>query len=145
MKNKEKYDLSKLILEDETSINGKIVYMAVYEKDISDRTRLFEKKYTTQPTYPYHLLVDFANWLEEEYKPTILTEKEKAYLSAVIKPFRKNVECIEKVRSYYDENEYIHIAMKKDDDYCELPWFSKDTMYKGMEPGKSYTLEELGL
>lgn len=28
-------------------------------------------------------------WLEEEYVPDILTEKEKAYLSAVIKPFRK--------------------------------------------------------
>lgn len=85
-------------------------------------------------------------WLEEEYKPPILLDDvEKAYLSAVIKPFRKDVECIEKIKSYYDENEFIHITMKKDDDYCELPDFEKGTMYKGMKQNKRYTLEELGL
>ncbi len=88
---------------------------------------------------------EMIGWLEEEYVPEILTEKEKAYLSAVIKPFRKDVECIEKVESYYGENEFIHITMKKDYDYCELPAFEKGTMYKGMEVNKAYTLEELGL
>lgn len=88
---------------------------------------------------------EMIGWLEEEYVPEILTEKEKAYLSAVIKPFRKDVECIEKVESYYGENEFIHITMKKDDDYCELPDFENGTMYKGMEANKTYTLEELGL
>lgn len=144
MKNKEKYDLSKLILEDETR-DKKIVYMAVYEKDISDRTRLFEKKYTTQPTYPYHLLVDFANWLEEEYVPDILTDKEKAYLSAVIKPFREDVKCIMKFKRYPVEKEFIRICMKDNYDNCTLPDFEKGTMYKGMERGKEYTLEDLGL
>lgn len=144
MKNKEKYDLSKLILEDETSINGKIVYMAVYEKDTSDRTRLFEKKYTTQPTYPYHLLVDFANWLEEEYKPNILDDVEKAYLSAVIKPFRKRIKYIEKIGySSVNNDQFLCIALA--DDRCGLPNFKKGTMYKGMRTGKRYTLEELGL
>lgn len=144
MKNKEKYDLSKLILEDETS-GGKIVYMAVYEKDTSDRKKLFEKKYITQPIYPFHLLVDFANWLEEEYKPNILDDVEKAYLSAVIKPFRKDIEYIVKFKRYSDKKEYIYMTMKKDDDYCALPVFEKGTMYKGMEVNKRYTLKELGL
>lgn len=87
----------------------------------------------------------FTKWLEEEYKPLILTEKEKAYLSAVIKPFRKDVESVKKLENYYSAQGYIHIAMKKGTDYCSLPWFRKDTMYKGMEAYKEYTLEELGL
>lgn len=144
MKNKEKYDLSKLILEDETSINGKIVYMAVYEKDISDKTKLFEKKYTTQPTYPYRLLVDFANWLEEEYKPNILDEKEKDYLSAVIKPFRKDIKYITKKDFVIKAKEYLLIKMH-DLNTAGLPLFEKGTMYRGMEVDKKYTLEELGL
>ena len=143
MKNKEKYNLGTL-KTDSASCGGKIKRMMVYEETSSGIKNLFEKQYKP-PVYPYELLVDFANWLEEEYKPKILDEKEKEYLSAVIKPFRKEIECIEKARSYYGENEYIHIAMKKDDDYCELPWFSKGTIYKGMEVGKVYTLEELGL
>ena len=87
-------------------------------------------------------------WLEEEYKPNvldILDDVEKAYLSAVIEPFRKEVEFIEKIKRYSDEKEYIYMMMKKDNDYCELPVFEKGTMYKGMELGKAYTLEELGL
>ena len=87
----------------------------------------------------------FTKWLEEEYKPEILTDKEKAYLSTVIKPFRKDIESVKKLENYYTAQEYIHIAMKKGTDYCSLPWFRKGTMYKGMEAYKVYTLEEFGL
>ena len=87
----------------------------------------------------------FLEWLEEEYDPKILTDKEKAYLSAVIKPFRKNVECIEKIKTYSGGKEYISITMKKYYDSCELPVFKKGTMYKGMETDKAYTLKELEL
>ena len=142
MKNKEKYDLSKLILEDETS-GGKIVYMAVYEKDTSDRKKLFEKKYITQPIYPFHLLVDFANWLEEEYVPDILTDKEKAYLSAVIKPFREKVEYVYKICLEIGKREYLEISLENG--VISFPYFEKGTMYKGMEVDKAYTVEELGL
>lgn len=84
-------------------------------------------------------------WLEEEYVPEILTEKEKSYLSAVIKPFRENVECIMKFKKYSGKKEYIHVFMECNDDHCELPAFEKGTMYKGMEVDKAYTLKELGL
>lgn len=87
----------------------------------------------------------FTKWLEEEYVPEILTEREKAYLSAVIKPFREDIEYIEKFKSNYVGKEYIYIVMKKDDDYCKLPRFFKGTMYRGMELNKRYTLGELGL
>lgn len=51
--------------------------------------------------------------------PKILNEAERQYLSAVIRPFRDQVQSITK--------------------------FEDSTMYKGMELGKEYTLEELGL
>ena len=96
-------------------------------------------------TYITQVMNAIGNWLEEEYKPNILDDVEKAYLSAVIKPFRKDVECIEKIKTHYGEKEYIFITMKKYYDRCELPVFEKGTMYKGMELDETYTLEELGL
>ena len=81
-------------------------------------------------------------WLEEEYEPKILTEKEKAYLSAVVKPFKGKVKTVEKV-SFGGEEEYLKILFEMD--LMSLPFFAKDTMYKGMKYGKRYTLEELGL
>ena len=78
----------------------------------------------------------------------ILTEKEKEYLSNVIKPFRNRIIYIEKY--YLGDREYIEICLKHfmDDDNYEtlvLPEFEKGTMYNGMELNKEYTLDELGL
>ena len=79
----------------------------------------------------------------------ILDEKEKEYLSAVIKPFRDKVISI---ANYYEEsidNNFIEIEVKQnycnENQYVSLPYFKKGTMYKGMEEYKKYTLEELGL
>ena len=84
-------------------------------------------------------------WLEEEYVPDILTDKEKAYLSAVIKPFRKKVKCINKIdHDNINQITYIRIDMLNED-FASLPLFEKETMYKGMEVDKKYTLKELGL
>lgn len=88
------------------------------------------------------------NW--EEYKEPILDEKEKEYLSAVIKPFRSRVVYIRKVEAG-ECNQYISIKVKRYDyeekshEYIDMPYFKKDTMYKNMELGKEYNLEELGL
>ena len=70
----------------------------------------------------------------------ILTDKEKEYLSAVIKPFRDRVSSISKDGPL----EYITILLDGDD-FAILPNFEEGTMYKGMEEYKKYTLEELGL
>lgn len=75
-------------------------------------------------------------------KEEILDEKEKEYLSAVIKPFRDRVKHIEK--GDYMKREYILIYIKNYD-IISFPFFEKGTMYKGMEEYKEYTLEELGL
>ena len=74
-------------------------------------------------------------------KQEILTKEEKEYLEAVIRPFRKKILYIRK-RSRDDE--YIVFVLPNED--CGvLPYFTKNTMYKGMELEKEYTLEELGL
>ena len=92
------------------------------------------------------------NWLCSEYKEPILDEEEKAYLSAIIKPFRDRTVCIGKHQSLYHPTKYnlLEIAVKPLDnsnnwDYIHLPIFSKKTMYRNMALGKKYTLEELGL
>ena len=89
---------------------------------------------------------DYGIKVEVKKKELILNEKEKEYLSAVIRPFRDRVRYIEK-RSEGDQ--YILISLRIDEKpYCEnflLPFFKADTMYKGMIPHKEYSLEELGI
>lgn len=86
-------------------------------------------------------------WMDQPYKEPILDDKEREYLSAVIKPFRDEVKFI-KLPSYDCPNlTYTCIRMY---DNCgnkmvRLPIFKRGTMYKGMKLDKNYTLEELGL
>lgn len=82
---------------------------------------------------------DNIEWLLSECQ--ILDDAEKRYLKGVIRPFRNEVLSIRKL-SFVSEQ--IVIQMKS---YIEikLPCFEKGTMYQGMEDGKKYTVEELGL
>ena len=78
----------------------------------------------------------------------ILDKEEKEYLSAVIRPFRNRIRCIIKSKDLPDEYLRIHLERyddKKDGDIIYLPRFEVDTMYKGMQVNKKYTLEELEL
>ena len=138
MKNKDKYDLNTLKIEWSPQTFEKRLFTVKVKRDESI---IFSKEMKPNETGSSA----YNAWLEEEYKPPILDDVEKDYLSAVIKPFRKDIEYIEKFKSNYVGKEYIYIVMKKDDDYCKLPRFFKGTMYKGMEVDKKYTLEELGL
>ena len=79
-----------------------------------------------------------------ESKVEILDEAEKRYLRGVIRPFRKDIETIRRLYSQTKEKDYIQIRYK-DDRPTNLPYYDRDTMYKGMELNKHYTLEELGL
>lgn len=79
-----------------------------------------------------------------ERKKEILDEAEKRYLADVIRPFKKRVKCICKGQEWgRGDKEFININLKED--ALVLPYFKKGTMYKGMELGRNYTLEELGL
>lgn len=135
MLNKEKYNLRQIDISTKTK-DGKILF---YELKIRGKT-------IHQQTYPYGVFTceameSMIGWLEEEYDPKILTDKETAYLSSVIKPFREEVKTIEKAS--FEEDEQLQIS--DGDTVMAFPCFEKDTMYKGMEAYKEYTLEELGL
>ena len=89
-------------------------------------------------------------YIEDIISPQILNESERKYLSAVIKPFRDRVNCICKVDFVNFNNHegcvYQHIVIGIDDSpEVVLPLFKSGTMYKGMETGHVYTLEELGI
>ena len=134
MNNKDKYDLRDIS----------------YNLELNNGGYDFVVYYTSKEIYREFFGGDisicsvFTKWLEEEYKPTILTEKEKAYLSAFIKPFRKRIKYFRKINhSSVNNDQFLYIVLA--DDCCGLPNFKKGTMYKGMEVDKDYTLEELGL
>ena len=88
--------------------------------------------------------IDAKEWeLYEEPKPILDTE-EKAYLEAVLRPFKNRILCIHK--SSVANYEYLCIKFKGNGyNIFVLPYFRSNTMYKGMEKRKDYTLEELGL
>ena len=94
-------------------------------------------------------IIHVFDWLAEEYKEPVLDEAEKAYLSAVIKPFKANVKSICKLnicRDFYCIRIYAEsILSDLKSEVIDLPLFETGTMYKGMEINKRYSLEELGL
>lgn len=89
-------------------------------------------------------------WTNVYENKEVLDEKEKEYLSAVIKPFKKRVIRIEKIKRLYGNSEFINIVLYSSiscnkEESIQLPYFKKGKMYKGMKRDKKYTLKELGL
>ena len=108
------------------------------EKDIDGCLKINNEGYTTSM-----YMLCFLEY--EEVKPELLDKKERAYLSAVIKPFRDKVEAVSKRRGFGGKQEFIRIYLHNNDDYCSLPFFELNQMYKGMKVNKQYSLKELGL
>ena len=81
-------------------------------------------------------------WLAEEFKEPVLDEVERKYLSDVIKPFGHRVSYIVKRKN--GSGYYIAIIVNNFD-VMNLPYFTRNTMYKGMTVGRQYKLKELGL
>lgn len=80
-----------------------------------------------------------------ERKEEILDKTEKEYLANVIRPFRHKIKTIEKTTQIGDSSLcYLNILLENND-MANLPNFKKNSMYKGMEVNKEYTLKELGL
>lgn len=96
----------------------------------------YQVEYNDIPTISWFSVYDL------ELIKEILNEKEKEYLGNVIKPFRDLVTYIEK--SEWKNREYIKIGIKNEA-IMFFPYCETNTMYKGMEVGKGYTLTELGL
>ena len=88
----------------------------------------------------------YNKWLLEVYDAHILDDIEKKYLSNVIEPFRKRVKYIYKRRCSNRTARSYRITIGLEDDFFELPAFDVSRkMYVNMEPGKNYTLKELGI
>ena len=90
----------------------------------------------------------FLNQEIEIKVPDILDEKEKEYLSAVIKPFKNKVKSISKSNVANGLYEYISIETIHPltrTEFISFPLFETQTMYKNMKLRKKYTLEELDL
>lgn len=80
-----------------------------------------------------------------EYDDNILTEKEKAYLSAVLKPFKEHKMIISKDDAI-DGYNIVITAGDVEKEYHYFPVFPYESeMYKGMEVDREYTPSELEL
>ena len=139
MKNKEKYDIRYMKFNVSQNQNGTIKSIDIYY----DVRRIEKMKFLSE-TSATQAMNAIGEWLEEEYKPAILTDKEEAYLSAVIKPFREEVESIKKIDIEKDEQQ-LQLQIPNALVIMDFPLFKKGAMYRGMEEGREYTLEELGL
>lgn len=81
--------------------------------------------------------------VEGEGEGGILTEEEKEYLANIIKPFRNEVEYIEKY-NYSNNPQYLRIKMI-DNTSIFIPLSKIKKYYKNIEVKREYTLEELGI
>ena len=80
------------------------------------------------------------------FRESILNDTEREYLKAVFKPFASRIKWVKKqcCNERWVNMEYIKALMADPaDDYTCFPVFKAGTMYKGMEPNKAYTLDEL--
>ena len=102
--------------------------------------------------YGYNVVEGFTydklmQWLLSEYKEPILDEVEREYLSAVCRPYK--VVSISKRTTFSNENQWIEICADNIHSngyvFINLPHFNANTMYKGMELGKQYKPQELGI
>ena len=107
-------------------------------------------KYVRCTSWVNHKDMYSNKFLDQEVdipSPHILDKKEHDYLRAVIKPYKVNY--IKKTETGYD-NYFIGIVVKSSV-YCgstaelSMPYFTKGSMYKGMETNRKYTIEELEL
>ena len=84
----------------------------------------------------------------DKYNEPMLTDSEKDYLKAFIKPFKDRINYI--VKDGNNELEYLMIVVNSIADYMitetiSFPYFIKGSKYVNMELNKKYTLKELGL
>lgn len=103
-----------------------------------------EHEYTNYGIMGFNVFkVEIPTYTEYIPPKPILDDKEKEWLSMVIRPFRNKVKYIKKRK--FRDGEFIDIETSDDDGATFLPYFKAGTMYKGMELDREYSLEDLGL
>lgn len=107
--------------------------------------KLIREKFGCQIKVEKHATDAILEWMAQPYREPILDDAEKKYLSEVIKPFLSKIKYIAKFKGACSEDkQYIHIGFYEGDGLT-FPYFKENSMYKGMELNKAYTLKELKL
>ena len=127
----------KIVFEDKFYGSNHFVLLKYYTEDLKDIDGE-EENDIVKVERP----VKYETVFEREEE--ILDETEKRYLASVIKPFRKRIQFIQKKKEITGINPYIRIVCE-DNDKLVFPYIIDNSMYKGMEVNKKYTLKELGL
>ena len=87
-------------------------------------------------------------WLNAEYKGHILNLADKEIVKAMIDFAHKCGVDVIHVYKFQDKTNGVYIyceyKYKENKDVIASPWLPKN-MFKGMEPERGYTLEELGI
>lgn len=129
--------------------NEDLTYKSVDEEEKEWDIMKVNNNVTNEKVHCFYAIYNVFNtqkdtWTWEREGKSILTDKEKAYLKAVIEPVKDRVKYIRKRRITYD---FIYIGLDKMDgfDCMFLYEFTPNSEFKGMELGKEYTLKELDL
>ncbi len=121
-----------------------------YVRSYKDNDKLVESIFMLKDWYLYGkpiLSDEFLNTEIDIPQQHILDKEEHDYLRAVCKPY--DVEYIYKTNEE-SNSQYITIIVKSKSifgtvEILSMPCFNRNTMYKGMEVDKKYTIEELEL
>lgn len=138
--------MTKTNLEKYKTELGKIFYQGC-----GNAAAIFDKIKTNcdsniRSNYGQTYIEDILDWMSQPYKERILNDTEREYLSAVLRPFGKNICTVcKKSTQSYSGLSYEYLEVKLSTERWCFPKFVEGTMYKGLELGKGYTLEELGL
>lgn len=95
-----------------------------------------------------HLFEDVETGARPIYfRKPILDDVEREYLKTVFKPFASRIKWVAKQQlDGWGGTEYIYAIMTDPSgDGLNLPAFKTGTMYKGMTPNATYTLEDLDI
>jgi len=129
----------------------KITKNGKYPNYYVGRTFVVEERFETKELYlkidKYYFDIWKLNEFDyEEVESEPLTDEEKDYLRAVIKPFRDRIQRIYKTEtSNFCEGGEVLFFIFKNGEHFTLPEMPQGKMFSGMKQDKKYTLEELGL
>ena len=85
---------------------------------------------------------DEPTLIRDIYNPPILNDLEREYLKMVLKPFHGVVEYVKKLKN--GDKEYLFIPFSGTG-ALSFSNFDSGTGYSGMELGRKYSLDELGI
>ena len=103
----------------------------------------------------FNHLFSAIQWEDEEptrisdiYNPPVLSDEEREYLTAALKPFHEKVKYVEKIVESvssdkgWRDKEHLFVAFYGRG-MISMPDFDAGEMYSGMEPDRAYSLDEL--